>query len=282
MKTSSRRFRLLAPQSLLRRTLLAGVYFAGLWLGGPAHRLSVAQESAANTEETTVRHTNALAQETSPYLLQHAHNPVNWYPWGEEALELARQQNKPIFLSVGYSTCYWCHVMERESFEDEAVAAVLNEHFIAIKVDREQRPDIDEQYLLATQLVTGRGGWPNSVWLMPDGRPWMAGTYFPRDQFISALQQLAKVWREQPDAVQRQADALAAAIKNAIASPLRSVDPDVLAGPELVAHALTQIKDSFDEVYGGFGSARNFRSTGICGFSLGPQKHPMTLSCFAC
>src|SRR5690606_10728718 len=126
----------------------------------------------------------------------HAHNPVNWYPWGEQALELARQQNKPIFLSVGYSTCYWCHVMERESFEDEAVAAVLNEHFIAIKVDREQRPDIDEQYLLATQLVTGRGGWPNSVWLTPDGRPWMAGTYFPRQQFKHILLQLSGVWKE--------------------------------------------------------------------------------------
>ena len=261
MKTSQRRSRRLVSPPLFSRTLLAGVYFAGLWCGSPA-RLSFAQESAAKTEETTVQHTNALAQETSPYLLQHAHNPVNWYPWGEEALELARQQNKPIFLSVGYSTCYWCHVMERESFENEAVAAVLNEHYIAVKVDREQHPDIDEQYLLATQFVTGRSGWPNSVWLTPDGRPWMAGTYLPREQFIEALQQLAKIWREQPNAVQRQADVLAAAIKNALANPLRSVDPEVLVGSELLDHALSQIQEAFDELHGGFGTAPKFPQHG--------------------
>lgn len=261
MKTTVRRSRWLTSPALFSRTLLVGVYFAGLALSGPA-RLCVAQESAANTEETTVRPTNALARESSPYLLQHAHNPVNWFPWGEEAFERARQQNKPIFLSVGYSTCYWCHVMERESFENEAVAAVLNEHFIAIKVDREQRPDIDEQYLLATQLVTGRGGWPNSVWLTPDGRPWMAGTYFPREQFIDVLQQLAKIWREQPDVVQRQADVLAVAIKNALANPLRSIDPEMLAGQELIDHALAQIHEAFDEVHGGFGGAPKFPQHG--------------------
>ena len=136
------------------------------------------QESVQNGEH---RHTNHLIHETSPYLLQHAHNPINWHAWGPEAFEKAKKENKPVFLSVGYSTCYWCHVMERESFENEEVAAILNEHFIAIKVDREERPEVDQQYMAATQLMSGRGGWPNSVWLTPDGKAWMAGTYFPRE-----------------------------------------------------------------------------------------------------
>ena len=129
--------------------------------------------------------TNRLANESSPYLLQHANNPVDWYPWGDEAFELARKSNKPIFLSIGYSTCYWCHVMERQCFENPQIAAMMNEHFVNIKVDREERPDIDSVYMRATQLVTQRGGWPNSLWLMPTGTPLFAGTYFqypPRPQ----------------------------------------------------------------------------------------------------
>ncbi len=124
-------------------------------------------------------HTNALADETSPYLLQHAHNPVNWRPWGQAALDLARQQGKLIFLSVGYSSCHWCHVMEHESFEDEAIARFMNENFICIKVDREERPDVDAIYMLAVQLMTGRGGWPLSVFLTPNAKPFFGGTYFP-------------------------------------------------------------------------------------------------------
>ena len=124
---------------------------------------------------------NRLIHEKSPYLRQHARNPVNWYPWGAEALEAASKQDKPIFLSIGYSTCHWCHVMEHESFSRKDVADILNKHYIAIKVDREERPDLDNIYMLATQLVSGRGGWPNSVWLTPDGKPWFAGTYFPRE-----------------------------------------------------------------------------------------------------
>src|ERR1035437_2574611 len=124
-------------------------------------------------------HTNRLIHEQSPYLLQHAHNPVDWYAWGEEAFAAATAQDKPIFLSIGYSTCHWCHVMERESFENAQVAELLNRDFIAIKVDREERPEIDDLYMSATQMLTGRGGWPNSVWLTTDGRPFFAGTYFP-------------------------------------------------------------------------------------------------------
>ena len=148
-------------------------------------------------------YTNQLIHETSPYLLQHAHNPVNWHPWGPEALRHAREQNKPIFLSIGYAACHWCHVMEHESFEDEEVAQILNEHFVAVKVDREERPDLDEIYMNATVLYTrGHGGWPMSVWLTPDGRPFYAGTYFPQEDafsrpgFKTVLRHLAQLWKE--------------------------------------------------------------------------------------
>ncbi|HJW08347.1 MAG TPA: thioredoxin domain-containing protein, partial [Holophagaceae bacterium] len=124
-------------------------------------------------------HTNRLAQSLSPYLLQHAHNPVDWHPWGEEALAKAKAEDKPIFLSIGYSACHWCHVMERESFENPEVAEILNAHFVPIKVDREERPDLDDLYMDAVQTLTGRGGWPMSVWLTPDLKPFYGGTYFP-------------------------------------------------------------------------------------------------------
>ena len=125
------------------------------------------------------RPANHLAGQTSPYLLQHAHNPVDWHPWGPEALALARRDDKPIFLSIGYAACHWCHVMERESFESEAVAAFLRDHFVSIKVDREERPDLDEIYMTAVQLMTGQGGWPLTVFLTPQGEPFFGGTYFP-------------------------------------------------------------------------------------------------------
>src|SRR5579859_3560441 len=125
------------------------------------------------------RHTNQLIHETSPYLLQHAHNPVDWYAWGEEALRKARELDRPILLSVGYSACHWCHVMERESFENEEIAQIMNEHFVSIKVDREERPDIDAIYMQAVQALTGQGGWPMTMFLLPDGRPFEGGTYFP-------------------------------------------------------------------------------------------------------
>ena len=145
-------------------------------------------------------YSNHLIHETSPYLLQHAHNPVDWYPWGEEAFEKARREDKPIFLSVGYSTCHWCHVMEHESFENEEIAAVLNKHFVAIKVDREERPDIDKVYMTYVQATTGGGGWPMSVWLTPDLKPFVGGTYYPpedqrgRPGFKSILLKIAEAW----------------------------------------------------------------------------------------
>src|SRR5215467_3600491 len=152
---------------------------------------------------------NRLAHETSPYLLQHQNNPVDWYPWGPEALNRAKQEQKPIFLSIGYSACHWCHVMEHESFENPAIAQLMNDHFVCIKVDREERPDLDHIYMNAVQLLTGRGGWPMTVFLTPDGRPFYGGTYFPPEDrhgmpgFPRLLLSIAQAYREKADDVQR-------------------------------------------------------------------------------
>jgi len=216
-------------------------------------------ETPHDAEPTEHEYTNALIDETSPYLLQHAHNPVDWMPWGEAAFARAQREGKPIFLSVGYSTCYWCHVMEHESFEDEEVAAVLNEHYVTIKVDREERPDVDEQYMLATQLVVGRGGWPNSVWLTPDGAPFMAGTYFPKERFIPALEHLAEAWKTRREEVERQAGRLADAIARIASGEDRLADADG-APPQrdVVAAAVDAYRGSYDETHGGFGGAPKF------------------------
>src|SRR4030088_1567426 len=159
---------------------------------------------------------NRLARERSPYLLQHAQNPVEWFAWGEEAFAKARAEEKPIFLSIGYSTCHWCHVMEHESFENGDVAAVLNEHFVAIKVDREERPDVDRVYMTFVQATTGSGGWPMSVWLTPDLKPFYGGTYFPpssrwcRPGFVDILKEISRVWSGERAKVTQSADALTA------------------------------------------------------------------------
>src|SRR6266478_9270297 len=150
---------------------------------------------AAEIQPAHPAHTNRLARERSPYLLQHAHNPVDWYPWGEEAFAKARRENKPIFLSIGYSTCHWCHVMAHESFEDEATAAIMNREFVSIKVDREERPDVDRVYMTFVQATTGGGGWPMSVWLTPDLKPFFGGTYYPPPQFTTLLEKIAASWQ---------------------------------------------------------------------------------------
>ncbi|NLO05533.1 MAG: DUF255 domain-containing protein [candidate division WS1 bacterium] len=204
---------------------------------------------------------NRLIFESSPYLLQHARNPVDWRPWGDEALELARELDRPVFLSVGYSTCHWCHVMERESFEDERIAAVLNAQFIPIKVDREERPDLDEIYMTATQLVTGRGGWPNSVWLTPDGRPWYAGTYFPPEGrrgmpgFRDLLEGLAETWQTRRAEVEAQANQLQDAIRQS-ALPHETAPVPLTEG--LLTGAVEALSDRYDGRYGGFGGAPKF------------------------
>lgn len=203
---------------------------------------------------------NRLARETSPYLLQHAHNPVDWYPWGEDALRRARELNRPILLSIGYSACHWCHVMERESFEDERIAGLMNEHFVCIKVDREERPDLDEIYMQATlQLNQGQGGWPMTVFLTPDQQPFFAGTYFPpadkwgRPGFPAVLQKVAEFWRKDQEALQQQAAQLTERLQQSFQSGV----PMAVGQAELDA-AVTQFAEEFDPRYGGFGGAPKF------------------------
>ena len=164
--------------------------------------LVATQESPEPEKKMDYKHTNRLAQEKSPYLLQHAHNPVDWYPWGPEAFEKSKKEDKPIFLSIGYSTCHWCHVMEHESFEDEEVARYLNENFVPIKVDREERPDVDQIYMAAVQAMNSQGGWPLSAWLTPDLKPFMGGTYFPKEDrygrsgFLTILKRIHELWKD--------------------------------------------------------------------------------------
>ena len=203
---------------------------------------------------------NHLIYENSPYLLQHAHNPVDWYPWGPEALAKARNENKPIFLSIGYAACHWCHVMAHESFEDPATSAFMNEHFVCIKVDREERPDLDNIYMAATQALTGSGGWPMSVFLTPDLRPFYAGTYFPpvrrynMPAFQEVLSSLASAWREQRGEVDRVSGQVLEHIRASVAgasSPRAFTEEDL--------DAITKsLLDSYDWGYGGWGSAPKF------------------------
>ena len=223
--------------------------------------LAITSACAAAQPETPPMHTNRLARETSPYLLQHAHNPVDWWPWGEEAFEEARRRNVPIFLSIGYSTCYWCHVMERESFEDEATAKVMNERFVCVKVDREERPDVDDLYMAATQALTGRGGWPMSVWLEPESlKPFYAGTYFPPEPrhgmpaFTDLLVGISDAWTNQNDDVLAQADSLA----GAVAHQLQHNETPVIIGEDQISEAVSGLIGIYDQRYGGFAGAPKF------------------------
>jgi len=203
---------------------------------------------------------NRLAQERSPYLLQHANNPVDWYGWSEEAFERARREDKPIFLSIGYSTCHWCHVMEHESFESSDVAAVLNEHFVSIKVDREERPDVDRVYMAFVQATTQSGGWPMSVWLTPDLKPFYGGTYFPptsrwgRPGFVDILREIARVWRAERGKVASSADAMTEQLRS-----LEHAAPTwTVPGPEALRRTVQQFQSAFDARFGGFGEAPKF------------------------
>jgi uncharacterized protein YyaL (SSP411 family) len=208
------------------------------------------------------KHTNRLAHETSPYLLQHAHNPVDWYAWGPEAFEAARAQDKPIFLSVGYSTCYWCHVMERQSFENEAIAEQMNRDFICIKVDREERPDVDQLYMTAVQLMTRQGGWPMSVWLTPDLRPFYGGTYFPpqdaygRPGFSTVLDALAGAWRERRQEIEKTAAQLAEMLAQASGPGARG--GAVRIDRTFIDRLIERSTADYESQFGGFGFAPKF------------------------
>jgi uncharacterized protein YyaL (SSP411 family) len=202
------------------------------------------------------QHTNQLIHETSPYLLQHAHNPVNWYAWNKETLDLAKKENKLILISIGYAACHWCHVMENESFEDEAVAQVMNDHYINIKIDREERPDIDQIYMTAIQIMTGAGGWPLNCVALPDGRPVWGGTYFPKKQWTTALSQIAKLHREDPDKVIEYATQLTEGVQK---SGLISVNTAKLEfKKEDILIALEKWTESFDQTWGGNTGAPKF------------------------
>ena len=219
-------------------------------------------------ENGAPRFTNRLVLETSPYLQQHAHNPVDWRAWGDEAFEEARRTGKPVFLSIGYATCHWCHVMEEESFEDLEIAEVLNAHYVPIKVDREERPDVDAIYMAAVQALTGSGGWPMSVWLTPDREPFFAGTYFPaRDGdrgpsrgFLPILKDVAAVYQAEPDRVRASAEELVARIRDALGSgPVRSDAALPGAGP--IAEAIAYYKRAYDPRFGGMRHAPKFPSS---------------------
>src|SRR5207247_7582622 len=222
--------------------------------------LVTSSDNLAEPKPARPEHTNRLAQEKSPYLLQHAHNPVDWYPWGKEAFAKARREDKPVFLSVGYSTCHWCHVMAHESFENEEVAATMNREFVNIKVDREERPDVDRVYMTFVQATTGGGGWPMSVWLTPDLKPFYGGTYFPptsrwgRPGFVDILLEIARVWRDERAKVAQSAESLMAQLQQ-----VEEARPTwTLPTADALSRTVKQFGDTFDRRFGGFGTAPKF------------------------
>ena len=211
---------------------------------------------------------NRLINEKSPYLQQHAHNPVDWYPWGDEAFKRAKAEDKPVFLSIGYSTCHWCHVMEKESFEDSETAEVLNQSFVSIKVDREERPDVDQIYMTVCQTLTGSGGWPLSIFMTPDKKPFYAGTYFPKhgrggmQGFLSLLETVRKAWAENREHLLHSSNQILNAIQESDQIPHEEF------APNLIQQAFSQFKSEFDGKYGGFGSAPKFPTPHILYFIL--------------
>jgi uncharacterized protein len=236
--------------------------------------------STGGTKGEKFMHTNRLIHEKSPYLQQHAHNPVDWYPWGKEAFDKARAENKPIFLSIGYSTCHWCHVMERESFENEQVAAQLNRDFVSIKVDREERPDVDSIYMTFVQSTTGGGGWPMSVWLTPDLKPFLGGTYFPPDDrygragFRRVLDQITNAWRtDREKIVESSVEMIQQLQKNAEVAPGGSV---MRIDKAALDTGFFVFRRSFDSRYGGFGQAPKFPRPSVYNFLL--RYHAQTKS----
>ena len=240
------------------------VAIACLQFAACSHTVNSDSLSNGNNPQLTP---NALIHESSPYLLQHAHNPVDWRPWSEEAWEEARATDKLVIVSIGYSACHWCHVMEHETFEDSAAAAFMNEHFINIKVDREERPDVDGVYMTAVQLMTQRGGWPLNAVCMPDGRPVYGGTYFPRERWLQALQSVLDTRNQNPERVEEYAAQLAAGVSAAelvAIPPLKGSKawgtPDAFgpADAQLLDDGIAQWKDNWDPKWGGNDRAPKF------------------------
>ena len=232
----------------------------------------------------TDKQANKLINEKSPYLLQHAHNPVDWHPWGEEAFAKAARDNKPIFLSIGYSTCHWCHVMERESFENAEAAAILNRYFICIKVDREERPDVDHLYMAFCQALTGSGGWPLTILMTPEKKPFFAGTYFPKTErygrpgLMELSERVGTLWKTNEGKLRESADEITAAVhsqrtitnKSTSLSPTSANDLSLKGdqgsaseafqtwGTQIIDKAYATLAHNFDTSYGGFGTAPKF------------------------
>jgi len=241
---------------------------------------------------STSEHANKLINEKSPYLLQHAYNPVDWYPWYEEAFEAAKRENKPIFLSIGYSTCHWCHVMEKESFEDDEVATLLNRYFVSIKVDREERPDVDHLYMAFCQALTGSGGWPLTIIMTPEKKPFFTGTYFPKTEryghkgIMELLEQVGTLWLNNEDKLRESADQIVEAVHSGRSLPNKSASPieDNLQddsesfqswGTEVISQAYEVLAQSFDARYGGFGKAPKFPTPHTLTFLLRyAEDHP--------
>ena len=216
-------------------------------------------------------HTNRLIHEKSPYLLQHAHNPVDWYPWGDEVFRKAKAEDKPIFLSVGYSTCHWCHVMEDESFSNPEIAKIMNDNFVSIKVDREERPDVDNIYMQAVMAMTGSGGWPMTVFLTHDLKPFYGGTYFPPDDrwgrpgFSTVLNSIAGKWKTSRDEILKSGDSLAQAIR---AQAQKGATASANLDESVLKNGFEQFKSRFDSRFGGFGGAPKFPSAHNLSFLL--------------
>jgi uncharacterized protein YyaL (SSP411 family) len=245
------------------KPLLAGLLL--LAFGAPANAAGQSRDAAEVSIQSKTgeyRYTNRLVRAKSPYLLLHAHNPVDWYPWGIEAFEKARKENKPIFLSIGYFTCHWCHVMEKESYSDPGVAAILNQYFVSIKVDREERPDIDRLYIAYVEATTGSAGWPLNVMLTPDRKPFFGGTYFPPDQLKSLLQKVSDAWSKQRDSITQTAGRAAQQLIE-IVSKQPPATGDLQ--PAILDQAYKQIASTYDATNGGFGGAPKFpRPVALC------------------
>ena len=253
-------------KNIIRNIFLCLILLSITWMGS-------ADESALKNPDGSWKWTNQLVHETSPYLLLHAHNPVDWYPWSDEALARAKKENKPIFLSVGYSTCYWCHVMEREVFSNPEIAGQMNKNFINIKIDREERPDLDEIYMTATQILMQRGGWPNSVFLTPDLKPFFAGTYFPptdmpnRPGFPTILNAVHEAWVTREAEVLASANRITQVIERAISTGFSALTAKSL-DRSLISAAVTHLKTNYKHAYGGFSGAPKFPSPANLEFLL--------------
>src|SRR3954454_19442167 len=222
---------------------------------------------------------NRLASETSPYLLQHASNPVDWYPWGDEAFARARAEDKPILVSIGYAACHWCHVMEHESFEDPQIASLMNDSFVCVKVDREERPDVDAIYMDAVQAMTGRGGWPLNAFLTPDGVPFWAGTYFPpaprqgMPSWPQVVTAIGAAWEQQREEIRSEAGAIVQRLRGAAALQ----PPDAEVDPASLDAAVAELRKAYDPEHGGFGRAPKFPPASVIEFLLGRGEREMSL-----